>query len=145
VELVPFPVDFVAIVPFWKRERTMQRAVEHDFDRILSPEIKQASALSGAEWLIPFYKLNEVIELATQHSIAVLGIEVFRVLSDGLGTEGYSGYEFKLDGNWADFVSQNNKSATAYIVRHQFGEGHGYILTTTSENEFAHSRDHING
>jgi hypothetical protein len=116
----------------------MRRAAEQDFDKILTPEIKQGSVLSGAEWLIPFHNLSEVIELATQHSIAVLGVEVFRVLSNGLGTEGYSGYEFKLDGNWADFVSQNNKCASAYIDQHQFGEGYGYILTTTSKNEFAH-------
>jgi hypothetical protein len=140
---VPFPVVFVAMVPFWKR--TMQRAVEQDFDRILTSEIKQSSIRSGTEWLIPFHNLSQVIELATQHSIAVLGVEVFRVLSDGLGTEGYSGYEFKLDGNWTDFVSQNNTSAYAYVDQHQFGEGYGYILTTTSKNEFAHSRVHING
>ena len=123
----------------------MQRAAEKDFDRILTREIKEASVLSGAEWLMPFRKLTEVVELATQHLIAVLGVEVFRILPNGLGAEGYSGYEFKLDGNWADFVSRNNQSASAYVDQHQFGEGYGYMLTTTSENEFAHLREPING
>lgn len=116
----------------------MQSAVKQDFDRILLPEIKQTSVLSGAEWVIPFRRLNEAIALATEHSIAVLGIEVFRVLSDGLGAEGFRGYEFKFDGNWPDFVSLNNRSASAYVNQHEFGEGYGYILTTTSKNEFAH-------
>ncbi len=118
---------------------------EDDFEKVLPREIKDASVLSGEERLIPLSKLREAIQCAGQNLIAVLGVEVHRILSDGLRTEGYSGYEFKLNGNWASFVSQNNESASTYIDQHPFGEGYGYILTTISEKEFAQSRDHING
>ena len=123
----------------------MQRKEEDDFARILPLEIKTESVRSGNEWVIPLPKVREALELANQHLIAVLGVEVFRVSSDGLGTEGWSGYDFTFDGDWMSFVSENNKSATEYIDQHQLGEGYGYIVTTASENEFAHLRDHING
>jgi len=118
--------------------------IENDFDKILPHEIKGVSVRSGNECVIPFPKVREAIELASQHLIAVLGVEVFHILPSGLGTEGYSGYELKFNGNWTDFVSQNNESATNYIDQHRFDEGYGYILTTASEKEFAHLRDHLN-
>ncbi len=118
---------------------------EGDFDKILPGQIKAESARSGNERLIPLEKVREAIGIANRHLIAVLGIEVFRISSSGHVTKGYSGYDFKFDGNWPGFVSQNNKSAAEYINQHPLGEGHGYILTTVSENEFAHLRDRING
>jgi hypothetical protein len=107
-----------------------------DFDVILPAEITGAAVRSGNEWLIPLPQTKEAIELATKRQIAVLGVEVLRVSPDGLGVEGYSGYEFKLGGDWVEFVSWNNEAALQYVVEHEFGIGYGYILTTTSAREF---------
>jgi hypothetical protein len=76
------------------------------------------------------------VRIASQNSIAVLGIEAFRLLDNGLGVETYSGYEFQFDGDWRDFVRLNSDAALHFIENNSFGKGHGYILTTTSEGEF---------
>ena len=66
----------------------------------------------------------------------MLGVEVLRILDNGFGTETYSGYEFKYDGSWQGFVGLNNDAALRFLDEKIFGEGYGYILTSTSENEF---------
>jgi hypothetical protein len=38
--------------------------------------------------------------------------------------------------NWEDYVRLNNEAATRFIDENSFGEGYGYTLTATSENEF---------
>jgi hypothetical protein len=107
------------------------------FDAILPPAITSVAIRSGNEWLIPLPQAKEAIELATKHRIAVLGLEVFRADGvDGLNTEGYSDYEFKLGNDWIQFVSLNNAAALQYVVEHEFGSGYAYILTTTSAKEF---------
>jgi hypothetical protein len=105
-----------------------------DFDAILPAEINHEAIRSGNEWLMPLPQAKEAINLATKHRIAVLGLEVLRVV--GLITEGYSGYEFEPADDWVKFVSSNNEAALCYIVEHEFGNGYAYILTTTSAREF---------
>jgi|SRR5580704_12966377 hypothetical protein len=112
-----------------------------DFDAILSPEISATAVRSGNEWLIPLPQTKVAIGLATKHQIAVLGVEVLRVLPDGLGVEGYSGYEFRVEDDWVKFVSRNNEAAFQYVVEHEFGNGYGYVLTTTSAKEFEALRE----
>jgi hypothetical protein len=118
--------------------------LESDFDKVLPVEIKDASRRSGNERLIPLLQAKEAIEFATQNLIAVLGVEVLHFLPGGLTTEAISGYGLKFGANWSVFVSENNDSAAIYIDQHSFGEGYGYILTTTSREEFCQLRDHIN-
>jgi hypothetical protein len=105
-----------------------------DFDAILPAVINNAAIRSGNEWLMPLPQAKEAINLATNHRIAVLGLEVLRVT--GLITAGYSGYEFEFVDDWVKFVSSNNEAALRYIVEHEFGSGYAYILTTTSAREF---------
>jgi hypothetical protein len=85
---------------------------------------------------MPIPHVKDAVGVATKYQIAVLGVEVFRILPDGLGTGGYSGYEFDLVEDWGRFVSLNNEAALLYIADHEFGSGYGYILTTTSASEF---------
>jgi hypothetical protein len=68
--------------------------------------------------------------------IAVLGVEVFRILGDGLGVQTYSGYNFKFEGHWQEYVRLNNAAALDFLVNNRMGEGYGYILTAASEQEF---------
>lgn len=107
-----------------------------DFDRILPASITKASVRNVNEWVIPLPEVKQAIRLATEHLIAVLGVESFRILANGLGVVGYTGYEFEFIGNWPGYVRQNNGAALRYIEENQLGQGYGYILTVSSENEF---------
>jgi hypothetical protein len=122
-------------------QRSETSSVTDDFRKLLPDEITVASVRCGNEWLIPLFHVTEALKIATEHLIAVLGVEVLRISPHGNRTEGYTGYEFTLQGDWGVFVSQNNQAAAQYIAEHQYGDGYGYILTTTSAEEFSHLRD----
>ena len=108
-----------------------------DFDRILPSAITDVAVRSGNEWVIPLPEVKQAINLATEHLIAVLGVESFRFLENGLlGVESYTGYAFDLPGDWATYVRQNNDASLRFIEENQLGKGYGYILSTCSEGEF---------
>ncbi len=107
-----------------------------DFEKTLPAEIVDLAMRSGSELVIPLDGAIRAVRIAKQNLIAVLGVEIFRVLDSGLGVETYSGYEFKFDKNWQAFALVNNDAAQRFIEENSFGEGYGYILTTTSEDEF---------
>ena len=107
-----------------------------DFDSILPSSITEAAIRSGNELVIPLAQVREAVRLASEHQIAVLGVECFRVQEDGLLVLGYSGYGFEFQGDWPTFTEQNNRAALQYIAENELGSGHGYILTTTSKREF---------
>ena len=43
---------------------------------------------------------KEAIKLASEHLIAVLGVEVFHIEENGLRVETYTGYAFDFRGDW---------------------------------------------
>jgi len=91
---------------------------------------------SGNELVLPFAEAQRAVGLASEHRIAVLGVEAFRILEDGLGVETYSGYGFSFDGNWPAYVRVNNDAALSFMAANTMGTGYGYILTATAEEEF---------
>ncbi len=107
-----------------------------ELDELLPPEIIAKSVKIGNEWLIPLPEVLQAITIATNHLIAVLGVECFEVLSDGVQVGNYSGYEFSLLERWNHFVHQNNEAAVAFIGENPLPEGHGYIVTATSKTEY---------
>ncbi len=109
-------------------------------EELLPSEITDVAVRFGNEFVIPFKEAKRAIGIAAQNLIAVLGVEGFRILEDGLGVVTYSGYEFKFDGDWAEFVRLNSDAALHFIDENALGEGYGYTLTATSENEFKHLR-----
>jgi hypothetical protein len=111
-----------------------------DLEKVLPSEITDVAVRFGNELVIPFKETKRAISIAAQNLIAVLGVEGFRILGEQLGVVTYSGYEFKFDGDWADFVLLNSDAALHFIDENALGKGYGYILTTTSENEFNHLR-----
>jgi hypothetical protein len=100
-----------------------------DFEKILPDEITMASVRSGEELVLTYDHAQRAVEMATEHVIAVLGVELFRILDNGLGVETYSGYCFEL-GLWWDFVEHNNREASLFLAQNRRGDGYGYILTT---------------
>ncbi|MCC6487559.1 MAG: hypothetical protein IT364_08655 [Candidatus Hydrogenedentes bacterium] len=87
------------------------------------------------EFVFPYPDVLEVIRLATAHSVAILGVEMFEV-SDCLQVQDYSGYEFASGSDWQEFVRANNDAALEFVHSHPGGEEHGYIVTAASEREF---------
>ena len=63
-----------------------------DLDNLLPPESLTRSTATGNEWVLTFRDAEDAIGIANAHFIAVLGIELIRILPDGLGVEDYSGY-----------------------------------------------------
>lgn len=53
-----------------------------------------------------------------------------------LRVENYTGYDFHFLGDWPAYVQQNNRGAFQFIEKNELGNGYGYILTTSSEEEF---------
>jgi len=109
-----------------------------DFERILPSDLL-ASAIrtpAGTELVFPFPQVEKAIQEATAHLIAVLGVEVFRILEAGLGVENYSGYGFDdLQLDWTDYVDRNNQAASQFVAENVHGAGYGYVLTTSSQDE----------
>ena len=111
-----------------------------DLDRLLPERILGKAIPHGTEFFIPYPEVLEAIDIATKNSIAVLGVEVFQVESDGFRVQEYSHYEIPYGDDWASFVSMNNELARAFVEEHRRGEEHAYILTSTSKQEFEHLR-----
>ena len=107
-----------------------------DLEKALPGEIVSRAMRSGNEFVLSLEDAREAVGIAGQNLVAVLGVEVFRILAIGLATETYSGYDFKPDGTWGDFVTINNEAAFRFLDENSFGRGYGYILTATSQSEF---------
>ncbi|HLG96430.1 MAG TPA: hypothetical protein VKX49_08970 [Bryobacteraceae bacterium] len=105
-------------------------------EEILPDEIRQNAILSGSEYVLALRDAQRAIEIASERLIAILGVESFRILAAGLAVMDYTGYNFELRGDWAEFVRLNNTEALTFLRDHQLPDGHGYILTATSEEEF---------
>jgi hypothetical protein len=106
------------------------------FDTILPSALTAVALRNGNEWVLPLGQVKEAIKLASEHLIAVLGVEVFHIEENGLRVENYTGYDFDFLGDWPAYVEQNNRAAFQFIEKNELGNGYGYILTTSSEEEF---------
>jgi hypothetical protein len=107
-----------------------------DLEKVLPSTVTNAAIRSGQELVIPFEETRCAIRVASEHLIAILGVEVFRVLHSGLGVQSYSGYDFSFAGDWPEYVRLNNEAAHDFIGKNRIDEGYRYILTATSEEEF---------
>src|SRR5271167_469943 len=114
-----------------------------DFERIQA--IADAGVgRTGNELTFPFPEVLEVIKLCTNNEIAVLGVEIFLVKSDGYHALGCSDYDLQLmrkwhevqSADWREYVTENNELADECVRRNPAGDDHVYILTTSSWREF---------
>jgi hypothetical protein len=99
----------------------------------------RALALSNDELVLPYCEALRAIEIASEHRIAVLGLEAFEVREDGLYTVGLANASayIRFAGNWQAYVAKMSAEAERWLKEHPLGEGHGYILTSASQDEFA--------
>ncbi|MCW5981191.1 MAG: hypothetical protein KIT09_24120 [Bryobacteraceae bacterium] len=107
-----------------------------DLSAVLPNTILQRALRNEEEFVFPYPDVLEVIRAASEHEVAVLGVELFEIQKAGLGVRDYSGYECDSSRPWHDFVRANNDEALRFINDHRSGEEHGYILTTASQREF---------
>jgi hypothetical protein len=114
-----------------------------ELDQILPDEIKTLGIWWGNELLLPYSEAIRTIEIASQHEIAILGIEAFEVQKDGLLTVDMADASARTPfrGDWLAYVREMNTEAEVWIRGHRFGENHGYILSSASKREFAALRN----
>ena len=114
-----------------------------DFEQI--PAIIDAAiGKPGSEFNFPFPEVLEVIRLCTINKIAVLGVEIFLVRNDGLYASGCSDYDLQITRKWNEvkiaawdqYVEENNALASECVHHNPAGDGHVYVLTTSSWREF---------
>lgn len=110
-----------------------------DLEQILSDDLKTASIWSGHEIVLPYEQAIKAILTASEHQIAILGLEAFEAREEGLLTidlADASSY-IRFTGDWKAYVTAMNAEAEHWLKRHRLGENHGYILTSASQREFA--------
>jgi hypothetical protein len=110
-----------------------------DLNRVLPDELKTSTLWPGNELVLPYAEALRAVGIATEHQIAVLGFEAFKVLKNernGLQTVDYSGYDVPYVGDWLTYVALTSVEAEHWITRHVYGADHGYILTSASKKEF---------
>ena len=109
-------------------------------ESILPDDItRQAFTLGNTELVLPYAQASQAIAIATEHKIAILGLEAFEVKKEGLLTvrlADASAY-IRFTGDWKTYVARMNTEAEHWLREHHLGENYGYILTSASEREFA--------
>jgi len=110
-----------------------------DLKQFLPDDLKKAAVASGDELVLPYAEALNAIRIATEHQIAVLGLEAFEVQKDGLLTVDMADASsfIPFTGDWKAYVVRMNAEAERWIQQHRLGENHGYILSSASETEFA--------
>jgi hypothetical protein len=110
-----------------------------DLERILPDDLMKSAVMCGKEVVLPYLEALRAIAIASNHLIAVLGVESFEVVKDRFQVISYSGYDcsfISFAGDWKAFVSAMNTEAQGWVNENRLGENYGYILTSTSETEF---------
>jgi len=116
-----------------------------DLERILPDELKNRALASGNELVLAYADALAAIVIATNHQIAVLGLDAFEVRRDGLRTIhlGDASRYIPFAGDWRAYVENLNSEAELWLKEHRLGENHGYILTSASESELTAAKSRI--
>ena len=117
--------------------------IRPDLDCSLPEDLRLRAVAIGNELILSYVDALSVIRFATENDIAVLGFDSGEVLEDGFQVLDYSGYEgdIQFTGDWKGYVAAINAAALSWITGHPLGKNHGYVLTSTSEKEFAQLRN----
>jgi hypothetical protein len=113
-------------------------------ENLLPEKIKRARIYPGeVEFVLPYLEALEAIGIATANEIAILGVDAHEVSDGGIWTINLhdGSAAIKYAGNWRAFVQQLNTGARDWVTAHRLGERYGYLLTSTSQEEFDHLRN----
>lgn len=127
---VAYPLEPEFITP----EATMGRLEE-----VLPDELKKSAIACGGELVLPFPEASAAILVATDHEVAVLGVDAFEVRPDGLATVALfdASRNNAFTGDWKAYMALLNAECSRWLKEHRLGRNHGYILSSASESEFA--------
>ena len=112
-----------------------------DFEATPEVASKAVGAMSDGELTFAFPEVLDVIQLCYAKQIAVLGVELFKVLENGLyQTEKLTDYDLRMKQDptqqeWPEYVRTNNARAEEFVRQNQAGDDHVYVLTTSSWRE----------
>lgn len=96
----------------------------------------------GNQLTFSFPEVLEVIKLCSANEIAVLGLELLEAHPEGgYATKNYSLYDRGLKiplaiEDWAAYVRECNSLAEKFVHLNPAGDGHVYILSASSWEEF---------
>src|SRR5439155_25157854 len=82
---------------------------------LVPPQLTAEGVGAGEEMAFPPSAALNLVKIATDHGIAVLGVERFEATADGLRFENGSSYEVVFAGDWDSFVRLNNANAAQFI------------------------------
>src|SRR5690349_6747938 len=107
-----------------------------DFEQIEGVAVTSIGKV-GDEPTFPFPEVLTVIDLCSANEIAVLGVELFLVKSDGYYPSGCSVYDLEARNkwprvsvpDWPEYVSYNNTLAKECVRKNPLGDEHVYVLT----------------
>ena len=109
-------------------------------ENLLPEKIKSASLLrfDNGGIVLPYLEALAAIETATGNDIAILGVDAHEIRNGSVFTVDMAdaSAENKFAGDWRAYVQQLNDAARTWVIGHRFGDNHGYILTSTSKQEF---------
>ena len=108
-------------------------------EEVLPDGLKESAIASGSELVLSFAGATAAILIATDHQVAILGVDAFEIQPDGLGTVALfdASRNNAFTGDWKAYVALLNAECSRWLNEHRLGENHGYILTSASESEFA--------
>jgi hypothetical protein len=115
-----------------------------DFEQV--PRVKAAAiGKVGEELSFSFPEVLAVIHACSRNDIAVLGVELFLVKSDGYQASGCSDYDLQerqrwpmvQPADWPEHARYNNALAEECVRRNPYGDDHVYVLTAVSWREFS--------
>jgi hypothetical protein len=106
-----------------------------DLETINSISSLAKEMIGGGELGFAFPGALQAIRLCTENGIAVLGIEIFRVVGGKFLTTKMSAYELPFN-QWRGYVAANNSLAEEFVESNPADEEHIYVLTASSWREF---------
>lgn len=102
------------------------------FEKSLPTDILSKCERLDHELGIPYNLVENVIKLASENDIAILGVEVYAV-GDTVSFKDYSEYSFGYRDNWQEFVQSNNAAARNFVSENRFKDDEFRYVLTTSE------------
>jgi hypothetical protein len=99
----------------------------------------ERGVLWGDELLLPHPDALSAIQIASENQIAILGVDVHRVRQGGLETVLLfdPSRSISFAGDWTSYVAAINAESARWTREHPPDEGHLYLLSSTSFDEFS--------
>jgi hypothetical protein len=109
-------------------------------ENLLPEKIKSASLLrfDNDDFVLPYFDALAAIEIANEHKIAILGVDAHEIRDGSVFTVDMAdaSAEIEFTGDWHAYVQQLNDAARSWLTENRLSDNHGYILTSTSKEEF---------